>query len=221
MSKNKSTLNGVFPEDQTNADYLFKLVLVGDSGVGKTNILSKFVRDIFSEDSKTTIGVEFATKTIKINNKTARIQIWDTAGQERYRAITNSYYRGANAAMIVFDITNSISFKNVPKWEEEIRNNSDGNIPIMLVANKTDLAQFRSVYENEYKTLAQNKNMPYIDVSAKTGDRINEAFENLTKSLVDDKDNGNLAFPKIVQPIGKSITSDKEKSNPGCCKNTK
>ena len=226
QKQNKTTLNGVFPEDHGNSDYLFKIVLVGDSGVGKTNILSRFVRDIFTEDSKTTIGVEFATKTMTIKNKVVRMQIWDTAGQERYRAITNSYYRGANAAMVVFDITNSVSFKDVPKWLNEIRNNTDSaSIPIMLIANKSDLASSRSVREADYRQIVESEHtLECFECSAKAGDRVKEAFESLATKLVEAQENSTFSInlPKVTPPIrGKNINTEGEKKNPGCCKNTK
>ncbi|KAK8837655.1 hypothetical protein M9Y10_036188 [Tritrichomonas musculus] len=230
QKQNKTTLNGVFPEDHGSSDFLFKIVLVGDSGVGKTNILSRFVRDIFCEDSKTTIGVEFATKTMTIKNKTVRLQIWDTAGQERYRAITNSYYRGANAAMVVFDITNSNSFKNVPKWLTEIRNNTDSasSIPIMLIANKSDLSNSRSVREADYKQIVESEHtLECVECSAKVEPpegKVKEAFETLAKKLVESQENSSFSInlPKVTPPIrGKNIGNDSEKKNPGCCKNTK
>ncbi|OHT08373.1 Ras-related protein RABA1e [Tritrichomonas foetus] len=223
MSKKpQSSLNGVFPEDDNVGDYLFKMVLVGDSGVGKTNILSRFARDIFSEDTKTTIGVEFATKKVTVDKKVARVQIWDTAGQERYRAITNSYYRGAHAAIIVYDITNSISFNNVTKWLAEIRNNSDPSILIMLVANKSDLASMRSVHESDARQLVEREHlMTLIETSAKAGDRISDVFNSITKALVEAEENNSfgMAIPKITsQPLGKSVQPKKQS---GCCKDTK
>jgi len=109
---------------QEEFDYLFKIVMIGDSGVGKSNLLSRFVDNSFNMDSKPTIGVEFATKTTNIEGKSIKNQIWDTAGQERFRAITNAYYRGAVGAIIVFDLTKSKSFENVQKWLAELKDNA-------------------------------------------------------------------------------------------------
>lgn len=120
-------------------DFLFKIVIIGDSGVGKTNLLSRFVDGTFSIDSKPTIGVEFATKTYNIDNKVIKNQIWDTAGQQRFRAITNAYYRGAQGAVIVYDITKSRTFENLNKWLSELRDNAEPDIAIMLLGNKCDL----------------------------------------------------------------------------------
>ena len=123
-------------------DYLFKIVLIGDSGVGKSNLLLRFTRNEFNLESKTTIGVEFATKTITAaNNQLIKSQIWDTAGQERYRAITNAYYRGAVGALLVYDITSQVSFDNAHKWLKELKENADQGIVVMLVGNKADLVK--------------------------------------------------------------------------------
>merc|ERR1711968_199013 len=112
-------------------DYLFKVVLIGDSGVGKSNLLTRFTRDEFKQDSKSTIGVEFATQTIQVDKKTVKAQIWETAGQERYRAITSAYYRGAVGALLVYDITKKQTFENVKEmWLEELKQNADDNIII-------------------------------------------------------------------------------------------
>ena len=130
------------------------VVLIGDSGVGKSNLLSRFTRNEFNLDSKSTIGVEFATRSIQIDNKTIKAQIWDTAGQERYRAITSAYYRGAVGALLVYDISKSLSFENVTRWLKELRDHADSNIVIMLVGNKTDQRHLRAVPTEDGKTFA-------------------------------------------------------------------
>jgi Ras-related protein Rab-11A len=130
------------------------VVLIGDSGVGKSNLLSRFTRNEFNLDSKSTIGVEFATRSIQIDNKTIKAQIWDTAGQERYRAITSAYYRGAVGALLVYDISKSLSFENVTRWLKELRDHADSNIVIMLVGNKTDQRHLRAVPTEDGKNFA-------------------------------------------------------------------
>ncbi|VVB02040.1 unnamed protein product [Arabis nemorensis] len=120
-------------------DYLFKVVLTGDSGVGKSNLLSRFTRNDFSHDSRSTIGVEFATRSIKVDDKIVKAQIWDTAGQERYRAITSAYYRGAVGALLVYDVTRHVTFENVARWLKELRDHTDANIVIMLVEVLTQI----------------------------------------------------------------------------------
>ncbi|KAE9455953.1 hypothetical protein C3L33_12156, partial [Rhododendron williamsianum] len=114
-------------------DYVFKVVLIGDSAVGKSQLLARFARNEFSLDSKATIGVEFQTKTLNIDHKTVKAQIWDTAGQERYRAVTSAYYRGAVGAMLVYDMTKRQSFDHMARWLEELRGHADKNIVIMLI----------------------------------------------------------------------------------------
>ena len=125
---------------------LFKIVLVGDSGVGKTNLLTRFSKNEFSLESKTTIGVEFATKTITTETgHVIKAQIWDTAGQDRYRAIASSYYKGAAGALVVYDITKPQSFENVDKWLKEVRDHGAENMVLMLIGNKSDLEKDRQV----------------------------------------------------------------------------
>ncbi|KAF3833080.1 hypothetical protein F7725_026745 [Dissostichus mawsoni] len=120
------------------------VVLIGDSGVGKSNLLSRFTRNEFNLESKSTIGVEFATRSIQVDGKTVKAQIWDTAGQERYRAITSAYYRGAVGALLVYDIAKHLTYENVERWLKELRDHADSNIVIMLVGNKSDLRHLRA-----------------------------------------------------------------------------
>jgi small GTP-binding protein len=123
------------------ADHYDKIVLIGDSGVGKTNILRRFTRDRFNPDSKPTLGVDFGTKTLEIHGKSVKAQIWDTRGQERCRAVTSSYYRGAIGVLLIYDITAPLTFSSLPNWLDGVRENADPNIPITLVGNKLELAQ--------------------------------------------------------------------------------
>ena len=132
------------------------VVLIGDSGVGKSNLLSRFTRNEFNLESKSTIGVEFATRSIQVDGKTIKAQIWDTAGQERYRAITSAYYRGAVGALLVYDIAKHLTYENVERWLKELRDHADQNIVIMLVGNKSDLRHLRAVPTDEAKTFAGN-----------------------------------------------------------------
>jgi small GTP-binding protein len=129
-------------------DYSIKIVIVGDSGVGKSNILTRYVQDEFNQESKATVGVELSTKTYKINDKYVKVHLWDTAGQERYKSITAAYYKGAKGAMIVYDITKPESFNNVDKWFNEIREYGEKNVSLMCVGNKCDLKHLRSVETN-------------------------------------------------------------------------
>ncbi|XAR56503.1 hypothetical protein NMG60_11037021 [Bertholletia excelsa] len=157
-------------------DYLFKLVLIGDSGVGKSNLLSRFTRNEFNLESKSTIGVEFATRSIHVDDKIIKAQIWDTAGQERYRAITSAYYRGAVGALLVYDVTRHVTFENVERWLKELRDHTDSNIVIMLVGNKADLRHLRAVSTEDAKAFAERENTYFIETSALESMNVENAF---------------------------------------------
>ncbi|KAJ6851024.1 ras-related protein Rab2BV [Iris pallida] len=164
-------------------DYLLKMVLIGDSGVGKSNILSRFTRNEFSLDSKSTIGVEFATRTLQIAGKTIKAQIWDTAGQERYRAITSAYYRGAVGALLVYDITKKQSFDNVQRWLRELRDHADSNIVIMMAGNKSDLNHLRAVSEEDAHMLAEKEGLSFLETSALEAVNIEKAFQTILTEI--------------------------------------
>lgn len=157
-------------------DYVFKVVLIGDSAVGKSQILARFARNEFSLDSKATIGVEFQTRTLVIQHKSVKAQIWDTAGQERYRAVTSAYYRGAVGALLVYDITKRQSFDHIPRWLEELRSHADKNIIIMLVGNKSDLEDQRAVSTEDAKEFAQKEGLFFLETSALEATNVESAF---------------------------------------------
>lgn len=157
-------------------DYVFKVVLIGDSAVGKSQILARFARNEFSLDSKATIGVEFQTRTLVIQHKSVKAQIWDTAGQERYRAVTSAYYRGAVGALLVYDITKRQSFDHIPRWLEELRSHADKNIVIMLVGNKSDLEDQRAVSTDDAKEFAQKEGLFFLETSALESTNVEAAF---------------------------------------------
>ncbi|CAN1282581.1 Ras-related protein Rab11C [Linum perenne] len=148
-------------------DYLFKIVLIGDSGVGKSNILSRFTRNEFCLESKSTIGVEFATRTLQVEGKTVKAQIWDTAGQERYRAITSAYYRGAVGALLVYDITKRQTFDNVQRW----------------AGNKSDLNHLRAVSEGDGHALAEREGLSFLETSALEATNVEKAFQTILKEI--------------------------------------
>jgi len=168
-------------------DYLLKIVIVGDSGVGKSNFMSRFTNDTFDEISKTTIGVAFATKNISIEmekKKLVKLQVWDTAGQERYRALSSAYYRGAQGALVVYDITSRESLDSIPKWLEEIDKYCTQDIVVTLVGNKLDLSEHRCVSADEGKKVAAKENMFFIETSAKDATNIEKAFTHLIKEII-------------------------------------
>jgi small GTP-binding protein len=170
--------------DLTEADLLIKIVLIGDSGVGKTNLLSRFTRDQFNPESKSTIGVEFATQTIPYDDKVVKAQIWDTAGQERYRAITSAYYRGAVGALLLYDITSMTSFQSASRWLKELRENADPNIVVMVVGNKSDLADKRVVQTHDAVEFARTEQVFFLETSAKDSINVHEAFTTLIREVL-------------------------------------
>ncbi|KAK4484535.1 hypothetical protein RD792_007119 [Penstemon davidsonii] len=157
-------------------EYLFKLVLIGDSGVGKSNLLSRFTKNEFNLESKSTIGVEFATKSLNIDGKIIKAQIWDTAGQERYRAITSAYYRGAVGALLVYDVTRRPTFENVLRWLKELRDHTDPNIVIMLIGNKADLRHLVTVSTEDGRDLAERESLFFMETSALESTNVDNAF---------------------------------------------
>jgi len=187
------------PDD--DYDFLFKIVLIGDSGVGKSNLLSRFTRNEFSLESKSTIGVEFATRSIQVDAKTIKAQIWDTAGQERYRAITNAYYRGAVGALLVYDITKTASFENVSRWLKELRDHADSNIVVMLVGNKSDLRHLRSVKTEDAQAFCEREGLSFIETSALEATNVEKAFQQTLTEIYHIVSKAKLAAPdKDAEP---------------------
>ncbi|KAL4362931.1 hypothetical protein GQ457_04G030460 [Hibiscus cannabinus] len=181
-------MNGVEVENQQEnvpekIDYVYKVVVIGDSAVGKTQILSRFTKNEFCFDSKSTIGVEFQTRTVTIKNKLVKAQIWDTAGQERYRAVTSAYYRGALGAMLVYDITKRQTFDHVARWVEELRAHADNSIVIMLIGNKADLVDHRAVPTEDAVEFAEDQGLFFAETSALSGDNVDKAFFKLLEEI--------------------------------------
>ena len=173
-------------------DYIFKLVLIGDTCVGKSCILVRFSDDIFDDNYVTTIGVDFRFKTMVVKNKVVKIQIWDTAGQERYRSITTAYYRGAAAIIICCDCTNEESFNNIKNWVEEIGKYTDKDaVDKMVFMNKCDLTEERCIKKDEIDKFEKENGIKVLEVSAKTGEGIDKGFEYIIEKLIDKNDNKN------------------------------
>ena len=193
-------------------DMIFKIVLIGDTSVGKTNILSKYLSDEFDPESKATVGVEFGTKNFKIENNIVKVQIWDTAGQERYRSITNAYYKGAKGALLVYDITNKKSFDNLDKWISDLKTNGDEKISIVLLGNKSDLESQRVISTEEGKNKAELFKFAFMETSALNGSNIEKAFDELIKEVY--KDNHEL-FEKQAKVEMKDKGIDLEQGKSG------
>ena len=184
--ENKTNLNN--NSSTFEYEYLFKILLVGNSNVGKSSLFLRFVDEIWKENFVPTIGVDFKIKSIKIDNKTIKLQIWDTAGQERFRSILSSYYKGANGILLLYDITNVNSFKNLSNWLIDIEKNSSKDVKKILIGNKCDLNELRKIPINKGKEFADTYNMKFIETSAKNNVNINECFNILGKELLNNID---------------------------------
>ena len=171
--------------DDEEYSIIFKMILVGDSGVGKTNILSRYVNNEFSETTKSTVGVELGYKIEEINNTKVKVQIWDTAGQERYKSITNTYYKGAKGALIVYDISRKESFLNVDKWIGDLKEFGEENVCILLIGNKCDLENMRQVSTDDVSKKAQQYNIGFCETSALSAKNIDFAFQKLIKLVAE------------------------------------
>jgi len=160
--------------------YLFKYIIIGDTGVGKSCLLLQFTDKRFRQQHDLTIGVEFGARTIQIDNKNIKLQIWDTAGQESFKSITRSYYRGAAGALLVYDITRRDTFTHLTRWLEEVRQNGNPDTTIMLIGNKSDQDSRRQVTTEEGERFARENGLIFIETSAKTAANVEEAFINTT-----------------------------------------
>ncbi|XP_073132040.1 ras-related protein RABA4d [Henckelia pumila] len=210
-------------------DYVFKIVLIGDSAVGKSQLLARFARNEFSLESKATIGVEFQTKTLVIDNKTVKAQIWDTAGQERYRAVTSAYYRGAVGAMLVYDMTKRQSFDHMARWLEELRGHADKNIVIMLIGNKCDLGTLRAVPTEDAQEFAERENLYFMETSALEATNVESAFMTILTEIYRIISKKSLAaadvmdYGKSASLKGTKIVVPGQDMNPkkgGCCRSS-
>lgn len=206
-------------------DVILKVVLIGDSGVGKSNLLSRYTRNEFNIESKSTIGVEFATRSLKLDGKTVKAQIWDTAGQERFRAITNTYYRGAVGALLVYDITKYSTYENVARWLKELQEQGDEGLIIMLVGNKTDLADSRAVTTEEAKEFSDTNQLKFIETSGLNASNVEEAFETILKESYYYVSKKPEAAPMedVIRPDDDPSTKGPKSKNPlagklDCCK---
>uniref|UniRef100_A0A8D8UXQ7 Ras-related protein Rab-8A n=1 Tax=Cacopsylla melanoneura TaxID=428564 RepID=A0A8D8UXQ7_9HEMI len=164
-------------------DYLFKLLLIGDSGVGKTCVLFRFSEDAFNTTFISTIGIDFKIRTIELEGKKIKLQIWDTAGQERFRTITTAYYRGAMGIMLVYDITNEKSFDNIKNWIRNIEENASANVEKMLLGNKCELEDKRQVSRERGEQLAIEYGIKFMETSAKNSINVEDAFFTLARDI--------------------------------------
>ncbi len=198
-------------------DYLVKCLVIGDSGTGKSSLMMRFTDDVFNTGYISTIGVDFKIKTMDFRDKTIKFQIWDTAGQDRFRTITASYYRGSNAVLLCYDITDKNTFRNIHKWLEEVKKFTVGNPLLILCGTKVDLEEKRIVSYEEAEEYAKANNMHFFESSAKINSNIKEIFELIAKNkitmlctMIDTFDKSNRKNINL-QP------SNKNENNISCC----
>jgi Ras-related protein Rab-1A len=174
-------------------DFIFKVLLLGNSDVGKSSLLLRFVDSVWNDAFVPTIGVDFKVKTLEINNKKVKMQIWDTAGEERFRTVVSTYFRGAHGILLLYDVTNRDSFKNLENWLIEIEKNSSEKVLKILLGNKCDLNDDREIQPDEGRAFADRNGMEFMETSAKMNTNVNEAFETLGKLMIEfnSKNNNN------------------------------
>ena len=194
-------------------DYLFKLLVIGDSGVGKSCLLLRYVDDTYVDSYLSTIGVDFKISTIELDGKVVKLQIWDTAGQERFRTITSSYYRGAHGIIIVYDVTDSNSFNNISHWLETIDRYASEGVIKMIVGNKSDLVTKRTVPRQTAENLAKSHGLNYFETSARDSTNVNEVFDELSREIK--KKINNIPITPKANIISAKIQKKSEKK--GCC----
>lgn len=166
-------------------DYTFKVLMLGDASVGKTSLTIRYISGNFLSDLKLTIGVDFYSKTIKADDQRVKLQLWDFGGEERFRFLLSQYCKGANGAFFLYDITNSSSLDHLPDWTQIIREHA-GDIPIMLVGSKVDLAEFRAVPREDGILAAKKYSLAsFVELSSKTGENVEKAFQVMTEILLD------------------------------------
>ena len=206
---------------EVKEDFKIKIVVVGDSGVGKTNLIRRFINNEFSENLKATIGVEFMSKTYRINKHLFKIEIWDTAGQERYKSITAVYYKGAKGALVVYDTTEQATFDDIDKWMFEIKDKTSKDIKLMIIGNKIDLKDEREVKNEDALKKAVSLGIPLMETSALDATNVKEAFNDLLKEIYKDmKDNLNKPENKYQndkKAIDIKINEPEKKKKSKCC----
>ena len=165
-------------------DMMFKVLLLGDSGVGKSSILLRYTKNQFTADMRSTIGVEFGIKYLTLDNLQLKVQIWDTAGMERYRSITSAYYKGAKGVIVVYDICRKVSFDNIDKWIDDFKSKADEDAVILIIGNKSDLQDKREVNTEEVKLKAEKNKMAFMETSAKNNENVSKAFLQLFNEII-------------------------------------
>ncbi|XP_065052568.1 ras-related protein Rab-1B-like [Rhopilema esculentum] len=204
-------------------DYVFKIIIVGDAGVGKSCLLRRFADQSFTDNYINTIGVDFKVRTLELFGKTVKLNIWDSAGQERFRTIVNTYYRGAHGIIVVYDTTDRDSFEHLPSWLSDVSELAEPNSKKMLVGTKIDLDSVeRQVPKDVVSRYAESINVPFVETSSKTGHNVEQAFNQMTSLLLEDVSSGDISVGEqnvirldgATHAIGEKNTRQKKKK---CC----
>ena len=203
---------------QENYEFIFKVLLLGNSNVGKSSLFLRFVDDIWNDTFVPTIGVDFKIKTFEIDEKKIKMQIWDTAGQERFKNIISSYYRGAHGILLIYDVTDKDSFRNLANWLIEIEKNANKNVLKVVIGNKTDLENRRVITYNQGKEFADTYGLKFLETSAKKNLNVNEAFETLGRELMAAAGDKKIVKQKPNKKIsvGQAQNLNTEKKNCNC-----
>ena len=227
----------ILPDDYTQYDLSFKIIVIGDSGVGKSCLTNKATKNIFNDNYNATVGFEFFTFNVRISDKIIKLQIWDTCGQELYRSLITNFYRNSSLALIVFAVNNRESFDDIDMWLRELRTHSNPDVKIFLIGNKIDLEDERKITKGEAEEYAKNNNLnKYVETSAKTGINAQDTFIDVAYLLYEDylkykdEDKEDISYDgesmrsrketansikSLDTPVAKVIIKNKEKS--GCC----
>ena len=200
-------------------EMMIKVILIGDSAVGKTNIMNKYLTGQFNENSKATVGVEFGSKLFNIDGHNIKAQIWDTAGQEKYKAITGAYYKGSKGAFVVYDITRKDTFISTDKWINDLKTGADPKINIILIGNKTDLEDKREVLKEQGEEKAKSFGCAFFETSALNGNNIDKGFELMVSEVFKKfKDENNIEDDLVTVEVGEGINLENENKSKKCCK---
>ena len=204
--------------EEEGYDFIFKVLLLGNSDVGKSSLLLRYVDSVWNDAFVPTIGVDFKVKTLNINDKKIKMQIWDTAGQERFRTVVATYFRGAHGILLLYDVTNKDSFKNLESWLIEIEKNAKEKVLKILIGNKCDLTDDREISTEEGKAFALRNGMEFMETSAKMNTNVTEAFETLGKLMIEFNSKGNQGTQKNNDNKNLKAGSGKNlKTKKGCC----
>ena len=205
-----------------NYDKTIQLLVIGDSSVGKTSLITRYTNGTFKEEYLATVGLDYYSKVEAINNQTINIKLWDTAGQERYKALTQNYFRNAEGVLLTFDVTNTDSFNNLKDWIGSIKTNMEGKnifLPLIIVGNKIDMEDAREITKEDAEKFVSDNNYKYFETSAKTGEGVDDAIRDLVNQVLnqgEQLDDHKIEARKSVQLKDANVESAEVKKK-GCC----